>query len=118
MAARRERSQLKIRNSDAADFFDGMAGLEKPVAKGVAAGLRKRDDVPWRFFAFDALDVRSCCASQRFDLSKCEQRFHLDLVCLPQAMRSQELIREIAVIGEKHQARCMVFESTDRENAL
>jgi hypothetical protein len=95
-----------------------MAGLEKLVAEGVAARLGKRDDIPWRFFTFNTLDMRSCCAPQRFDLGKCEQRLHFDMVRLPQAMCSQELIRKIAVIGEKHQSRRMVFESTDGENAL
>ncbi len=118
MAPRCKRPQLKICDSHAADFFDGMACLEQLIAKGIAARLGERDDIPRRFFTFDTLDVRSRCTPQRFDLSECEQRFYFDVVRLPQTMRSQELIREVAVIGQEHKARCMILEAADRENAL
>ena len=70
-----------------------MSGLEKLVAKSVAARFGKRHDIPWRFLAANPFDVRARRASERFNLLECEQRFELQMISLADAMRAQHLIR-------------------------
>jgi len=102
MASRCKRAEFKIRDSYAADFFHGMSCLKKLVAQSILPRFGKPDDIPRRFLTFNALNVRSRCAPQRFDFGEGEQRLHLDVVRLLQAMRSQELIGKVAVVREEH----------------
>lgn len=118
MASGRERAEFEIRNSHAADFFDGMARLEKLVAKSIAARFGQRDDIPRRFLASQALDMRARRPSKAFDLGERKQRFQLQVIRLADAMRAQEQIRKIAIVGQEDKPRGVIFETAHGENAL
>ena len=67
MMTGRQRFHREVADLHALDFLDGMAGLEQPVAQGVAARFGKRHFIPRRVFSFDAVDLRARGSRQIFD---------------------------------------------------
>ena len=115
---RREGFHREVADFHALDFLDGMAGLEQPVAQGVAAGFGKRHFIPRRVFSFDAIDLRASGARQAFDFLKGEQSFELQLIRLWQLVGFQHQIRKLAVVREEDEPHRVIFQTAHREHSL
>src|SRR5580704_4652004 len=118
MAARSESVELEVSNADTPHLLNRMAGLKEFAAKCIAASSGNDDFVPGRVPAAKPRDVGAGRALQTGDLVKGEKRFEFQVIRLGQMVRTQDTIRELAVVCQEDQTGSMVLEPSDRKDAL
>lgn len=118
MLAGRKRVELESAESDAANFLDGMAGLEKPLAQEIAARVGESYVVPRGILAAAARDACAGGAREGFNLGERQKSFQLELISLREAIGGHHAIGEIAVVGEEQETARMVFEAADGKDAF
>ena len=95
--------QLEVAHAYAPHLVDGMPGLKKFITQRIAPRLGERHLVPRHFLAPKTRDVRAGSAREAFDFGEREQRLELQLIGLPQIVRLQDAVGQVAVVGQQYQ---------------